>query len=85
MASIGIILGLIGAAVGIVVGAVGGLVGIVFGLLGGSLGLLSHLFPVVLLTIGIIWLMKGSNPGKAAGARTDQGPAGRPQGPCNPR
>jgi hypothetical protein len=62
MAAIGIIMGLIGAAVGTVVGVVGGLVGFVLGLLGGTLGLLVLLSPVVLITLGIIWLVKRSNP-----------------------
>ena len=85
MAAIGIILGFIGAAVGIVVGAVGGLVGIVLGLLGGSLGLLPLLFPVLLMTLGIIWLVKGSNAKKVTGARADHGGPAPPQRPCNPR
>ena len=85
MAGIGIIVGLIGAAVGIMVGVVGGLVGIVLGLLGGSLGLLPHLFPVVLITIGIIWLVKGSNPRNVTGVRADRGGPAPPHSPCNPR
>ena len=85
MAAFGIIIGLIGAAVGIVIGVVGGLVGMVLGLLGGSLGLLTHLFPVLLVALGIIWLLKGSNPGKAAAARTDPGVANQPQSPRKPQ
>ncbi|MGO8819125.1 MAG: hypothetical protein ACLQVG_31175 [Terriglobia bacterium] len=85
MAAIGIIIGLIGAAVGILLGVVGGLVGMVFGLLGGSLALLAHLFPVLVIALGIIWLVKGSNPGKSVAARTDPGVASRPQGPRNPQ
>ena len=84
MAAIGIIVGLIGAAVGIVVGVVGGLVGMVLGLLGGSLGLLPFLFPVVLITLGIIWLVKGSNPKDLTGARAEHGDAPPPQSPGNP-
>jgi hypothetical protein len=60
MAGIGILIGLIGAAIGILVGLVGGLVGIVVGAIGGSLGLLAHLFPAVLIVLGIIWLAKGA-------------------------
>ena len=61
MAVIGIIVGLIGAAFGIVAGAVGGFVGIVAGLLGACLGLAPILFPVVLITLGIIWLVRSAN------------------------
>jgi ABC-type microcin C transport system permease subunit YejE len=85
MLAIGIIVGLMGAVVGIVAGAVGGLVGIAFGLLGGSLGLLPHLLPVVLITIGIIWWVKGSNPRNVTVARADHGDTARPQSPCNLR
>ena len=63
MAAIGIILGLIGAAVSIVVGFVGGLLGIVLGLLGGSLGLLFLVGPVLLISVGIIWLVRSSTAG----------------------
>jgi hypothetical protein len=56
----------------------------VLGLLGGSLTLLTHLFPVVLVALGVIWLVKGSNPGKAA-AMTDPDVANRPQSPRNPQ
>ncbi|MGA3327926.1 MAG: hypothetical protein ABSF45_25990 [Terriglobia bacterium] len=85
MAIIGIIVGLIGAAVGIVVGVVGGLVGMVLGLLGGSLGLLAHLFPAVLIILGIIWLVKGSNARNVTGVRADGGGPAPPHSPCNPR
>jgi hypothetical protein len=85
MGAFGIIVGLIGAGVGILVGVVAGLVGIVLGLLGGSLGLLPHVFPVVLITIGIIWLVKGSRLRSVAGARTERGGPPPPHGPCNPR
>ena len=85
MAAIGIIMGLIGAAVGIVVGVVGGLVGIVLGLLGGSLGLLPLLFPVLLMTLGIIWLVKGSNPRNVATARANVGGPAPPHSPGSPR
>ncbi|MGA2985073.1 MAG: hypothetical protein ABSG32_14775 [Terriglobia bacterium] len=85
MAAIGIIVGLIGAAVGIVVGAVGGLVGIVLGLLGGSLALLPHLFPVLLIAIGIIWLVKGANRRNVTVAKADRGNATPPQSPRSPR
>jgi hypothetical protein len=85
MAVIGIIVALIGAAVGIVVGVVGGLAGMVLGLLGGSLGLLPLLFPVVLITLGIVWLVKGSNARSATEARVGPGDAVRTQGPHNPR
>lgn len=85
MAAFGIIIGLIGAAVGIVIGVVGGLVGMVLGLVGGSLGLLTHWLPVLLMALGIIWLVKGSNPRKAAGASTVPGGASRPQSPRNPQ
>ncbi|MGO8787646.1 MAG: hypothetical protein ACLQVL_09725 [Terriglobia bacterium] len=85
MAAIGILVGLIGAAIGIVVGAVGGLVGIALGLLGAALGLLPHLFPIVLITIGIIWLVKGSSPGRVAGAKLGHGDASRTQSPGSPR
>jgi len=85
MAIIGIIVGLIGAAVGIVVGLVGGLVGLVLGILGGSLGLLPHLFPVVLITIGIIWLVKRSNASNVTGVRVEGGGPVPPYRPYNPR
>jgi hypothetical protein len=85
MAAIGIIVGLIGAAVGILVGLVGGLVGIVLGLLGGSLGLLPHLFPVVLIILGTIWLVKGSKPRNVTAVRADHSGPAPPHNPCNPR
>lgn len=85
MKAIGIIVGLIGAAVGILAGAVGGLVGIVVGLLGGFLGLLLHFFPVVLITIGVIWLVKGSNSKKVTGVRAASSGPAPPQNPYNPR
>jgi hypothetical protein len=85
MAIIGIIVGLIGAAVGIVVGAVGGLVGMVLGLLGGALGLLPVLFPVLLMTLGIIWLVKGLNARNMAGVRAEGGSPAPPPNPGNPR
>jgi len=85
MAIIGIILALIGAAVGILVGLVGGLVGLVLGLLGGSLGIIAHWFPVLLLALGIIWLVKKSNPGNAPARRTDVGSGQPPQSLRNPQ
>jgi hypothetical protein len=85
MAVIGIIVKLIGAVVGIVVGAVGGLVGAVLGLLGGTLGLLVLLSPVVLITLGIIWLVKRSNPRSVTGARAEGGGPVPPHSPLNPR
>ena len=85
MAGLGIILGLIGAAVGIMVGAVGALVGIVLGLLGGALSMLPHLFPVVLITIGIIWLVKGSNARNVTGVRADRGGPAPQHSSGNPR
>jgi hypothetical protein len=85
MAIIGIIVGLIGAAVGIVVGAVGGLVGIVLRLLGGSLGLLPILVPVLLITLGIIWLVKPSNASNVTGVRAEGGGPVPPHCPLNPR
>ena len=85
MAAFGIIVGLIGAGVGILVGAVAGLVGMVLGLLGGSLVLLPHLFPVVLITIGIIWLVKGSRSRSKAGVRTERADPTPPHSPYNPQ
>jgi hypothetical protein len=85
MAIIGIILGLIGAAVGIVVGAIGGLVGMVLGLLGGAIGLLPILFPVLLVTFGIIWLVKGSNARSVTGVPAHGGGSAPPHAPGNPR
>jgi hypothetical protein len=89
MGIIGIILGIIGAAVGMVVGVVGGLVGIVAGLLagllGGAVGLLPFALPVALITIGIILLVKKSNPGNAAGAGARSIAPAPPQTPYNRR
>ena len=85
MAIIGIVLGVIGAAVGVVVGAVGGLLGIVLGLLGGSLGLLPFLFPILLITLGVIWLVKGSSTKNLGGARAYGGGPTPPPNPGNPR
>jgi len=85
MAAIGIIVGFIGAAVSSVVGLVGSLVGIVIGLLGGSLGLLPFLVPVSLITLGIIWLVKGSNSRNVTGVRADGGGPVPPHSPGNPR
>jgi hypothetical protein len=85
MAIIGIIMGVIGAAVGIVAGMVGGLMGIVAGLLGACLGLLPVIFPVLLIAVGIIWLVKGSNVRSAAGARPEISSPAPPHGPGNPR
>ena len=82
MAIFGIIVGLIGAVVGIVVGLLGGLLGGVAGLLGGAVGLAVPLFPVVLITLGIIWLVR-ANSKNAAGAgscsRNTPGPQGPPE------
>jgi uncharacterized membrane protein len=61
MGLIGVIAGLIAAAVGALAGIIGGLLGAVMGLLGGLLGLLPVLFPVVLIALGIVWLLKTSN------------------------
>ena len=83
MAAIGIIVGLIGAAVGIVAGLLGGFLGLALGLLGGSIALLPHLLPLVVITLGIIWLVKGSNSRSAPGARVEHGNAARPQGARN--
>ena len=85
MAAIGIIVALIVAAVGIAVGVVGGLAGAALGLLGSGLGLLVHLFPLVLIALGILWLLKGSNAGDVAGARAERGNVPPPQSPCKPR
>jgi hypothetical protein len=85
MAIIGIIMGLVGAAVGIVVGVVGGLLGMVLGLLGGALGLLPLMFPILLMTVGIIWLVKGSNTRNVTGVRADGGGPALPHNPSNPR
>lgn len=79
MAAIGIILQFIGAAVGIVVGVLGGLVGAAVGLMGAALGLLIPIFPVVLFILGIVWLVKGSNPKHAAGVRALSGNATPPR------
>ncbi len=84
MAVIGIIVALIGAAVGTVVGLVGGLVGVVVGLLGASVVLLTHFFPVVLITLGIIWLVKASTPKNSAGVMTNRTDAAAPPAPCKP-
>jgi hypothetical protein len=76
MAAIGIILGLIGAAIGVVIGLVAGLAGMVVGLLAGSLGLLIHVFPIVLIVLGTIWLVKGSKPKSPMGIQPSHaGPA----------
>jgi hypothetical protein len=85
MAVIGIMVGLIGAAVGIVIGLVGGLVGIVLGLLGGSLGLVLHLFPVLLIAAGIIWLVKGSNSRNVAGVQANHSGPPPPHSPSKLR
>ena len=85
MAAIGTIVALIVAAVGIAVGVVGGLARAVLGLLGGGLGLLVHLFPLVLITLGVIWLVKGSNARGVAGARAEHGNVPPPQSPREPR
>jgi uncharacterized membrane protein len=60
MGFIGVIVGLIGAVVGAAAGVIGGLFGAAFGLLGGLLGLLPVVFPFVLITVGIMWLVKNS-------------------------
>ncbi|HXW14559.1 MAG TPA: hypothetical protein VEN79_08620 [Terriglobia bacterium] len=85
MTAFGIILGLFGAALGILVGAVAVLAGMVLGLLGGSLCLLPHVLPVLLITIGIIWLVKGSRSRTAVGVKTDRGGFASPHSPGNPR
>jgi ABC-type nitrate/sulfonate/bicarbonate transport system permease component len=85
MAAIGIIVGLIGAAVGITVGLVGGLAGAILGLLGATLGLLPHLFPIALITLGIIWLVKGSSARNVTVVQAGHGNTVQPQSPGNPR
>jgi hypothetical protein len=47
--------------------------------------LLSHLVPVVLITIGIIWLVKGSNPRIVTGARVEHADPAPPQGFGKPK
>jgi predicted lipid-binding transport protein (Tim44 family) len=79
MAAIGIIVALIAAAVGVVVGLLGGLAGVVMGLLGCALGLLLHLFPFVLICVGIIWLVRGSNRRKTAQLSSDRPNAAPPR------
>jgi hypothetical protein len=71
MAVIGIIVGLIGAAVGIAIGLVGGLLGMLLGLLGACLGLAVHLFPVLLIAAGIIWLVKESSSKNVVGVQSN--------------
>lgn len=61
MGLIGIVVGLIGAVVGAAAGVIGGLFGAAFGLLGALLGLLPVVFPLALITVGIMWLLKSSN------------------------
>ncbi len=61
MGLIGVIVGLIGAVVRAAAGVIGGLLGAAFGLLGALLGLLPVVFPIVLISVGIVWLLKSSN------------------------
>jgi hypothetical protein len=63
VAAVGILIGLIAVAIGIVPRLAVGLVGIGARLLGGSFGLLAHLFPAILIVVGIIWLVKGASRG----------------------
>lgn len=76
MVVFGVVLGLIGATIGIIVGLAGGLIGLAVGLLAGSLGLLMHVFPIVLIILGTVWLVKGSKPKSAMGIQPSHaGPA----------
>jgi hypothetical protein len=63
VAAVGILIGLIAVAIGTVPRLAVGLVGIGARLLGGSFGLLAHLFPAILIVVGIIWLVKGASRG----------------------
>lgn len=85
MAIIGIIVGLIGAAIGIVVGLLGGLFGMGLGLLGACLGLGVHLFPVLLIAAGIIWLVKGSSSRNVVGIQAHQSGVPPSHSPNQPR
>ena len=67
MGLIGIIAGLVGAAVRAVVGIAGGLIGAGMGMLGALLGLLPVFFPLVLIALGVMWLVRGSKADQATG------------------
>ena len=61
MALIGLLIGLVAGTIGLAAGLVGGFIGIVAGLVGGLIGLLPVAIPLLLIGVGIVWLVKGSN------------------------
>ena len=85
MVVFGIVLGLIGATIGIIVGLAGGLIGLAVGLLAGSLGLLIHVFPIVLIVLGTVWLVNGSKPSGALGVQPSPAARASPHNSSVPR
>ena len=61
MVGIDILIGFVGGAIGLIAGVIGALVGIIAGLTGCILGLALPLFPLILIGVGIIWLVKGAS------------------------
>jgi hypothetical protein len=61
MVGIKILIGFVGGAIGLIAGVIGALVGIIAGLIGCVLGVALPLFPLILVSVGIIWLMKGAS------------------------
>lgn len=84
MAGIGILIGLAVGAIGLAVGVVAAWVGIIVGLMGCVLGLSFHLFPVVLIGVGIVWLVRRSDPAHVPAetpGRAGRAPTQSPPGP----
>jgi hypothetical protein len=77
----GIVIGLIAAAIGVLVALAGGPVGLGVRLLVIPFGLLAHPIPIILIAVGIIWLVKGSNHGNLPVARICHGHRAPPPGP----
>ena len=75
MGLIGIVAGVAGALVGAAAGIAGALLGVVLALLGCLVGVAPVVFPVILIVLGLIWLVKGSNQRHAAEVRAGGGPA----------
>jgi hypothetical protein len=61
MVGIDILFGFVGGAIVLVAGMMGALVGIIAGVIGCILGVALPLFPLILISVGIIWLVKGAS------------------------
>jgi hypothetical protein len=78
---IDILIGFVGGAIGLFAGTIGALVGIIAGLIGCVLGVALPLFPLILISVGIIWLVKGASRANIIDQRSRRANAGPTQSP----